>query len=120
MELEPDNAFANLLNSNSEDGLEFISVENILNKPVRKQCNKTHEDILENFKTFPVHMRIIMAPTKKSQEEIRRKNKECERRRREKIKSNPQLYEQAKAKERDRYRKRKEEKKIIPIAKRMA
>lgn len=52
---------------------------------------------------------------KKSQEEIRRKKKECERRRREKIKSNPQLYEQAKAKERERYRKRKEEKKILLI-----
>ncbi|KAL4702740.1 hypothetical protein ACJJTC_013635 [Scirpophaga incertulas] len=58
----------------------------------------------------------IMAPSKKSQEEIRRKKRECEKRRREKIRSDPHLYEQAKAKERERYKKRKEERKILPIS----
>ncbi|KAL4721206.1 hypothetical protein ACJJTC_012447 [Scirpophaga incertulas] len=58
----------------------------------------------------------IMAPSKKSQQEIRRKKRECEKRRREQIKSDPHLYEQAKAKETERYKKRKEERKILPIS----
>lgn len=54
LESESDPDIANLLNSNSEedDDLEFISVENILNAP-----DEINEKILENFNTLPVHMR---------------------------------------------------------------
>ncbi|CAG9788837.1 unnamed protein product [Diatraea saccharalis] len=56
-EFDPD--IANLLNPNSEenDDLEFISVENILNAPDRLHCNEINEQILENFNTLPIHMR---------------------------------------------------------------
>ncbi|CAG9793862.1 unnamed protein product [Diatraea saccharalis] len=56
-EFDPD--IANLLNPNSEenDDLEFIIVENILNAPDRLHCNEINEQILENFNTSPIHMR---------------------------------------------------------------
>lgn len=59
LESESDPDIANLLNPNSEenDDLEFISVENTLNAPDHLQCNEINEQILENFNTLPVHMR---------------------------------------------------------------
>lgn len=53
--------------------------------------------------------------TQKSMEDRRKKKRETERKRRENIKNNPDLYEEAKQKERERYHKRKQEGKIVTI-----
>lgn len=56
-----------------------------------------------------------MPPKRKNLEEVRRLKKECERRRRARIKENPVQYELAKAKERERWRNRKQNCKVPSI-----
>ncbi|KAG5860634.1 hypothetical protein JTB14_023063 [Gonioctena quinquepunctata] len=55
---------ANLSNPNSEedDDLEFISVENILNAPDRLQCNEINEQILENFANAALQITVFKTP----------------------------------------------------------
>lgn len=47
--------------------------------------------------------------TEKERELRRKAKKDAERRRRERIRNDPQLYEEAKRKERDRYHERKQQ-----------
>lgn len=49
---------------------------------------------------------------RKNKDDIKKKKRECEQRRRDKIKKEPVLYEEAKAKARARYAKRKQDGKI--------
>ncbi|CAH1108130.1 unnamed protein product, partial [Psylliodes chrysocephalus] len=63
----------------------------------------------------PYHITIMAKITDKLIEKRRRQKRESEQRRRETIRNNPELHEQAKQKERERYYKRKVEGKIKSV-----
>ncbi|CAH1107545.1 unnamed protein product [Psylliodes chrysocephalus] len=77
---------------------------------------KRDEDIKSRCeKIFDNEITIMAKITDKLIEKRRRQKRESEQRRRETIRNNPELYEQAKQKERERYYKRKVEGKIKSV-----
>ncbi|CAH2004316.1 unnamed protein product [Acanthoscelides obtectus] len=98
-----------------QDGDEFVSdmsdVLAILPNPSLKQGDGIDkyffEEVVDVFE-----MNKNMAKPKVDLEKRRQQKRDCERRRREKVRSNPEQYEKAKQQERERYYERKKQGKI--------